>query len=181
MSLLPSRGHNRGRNCYTTPASSRLPYTKGGKKIGIGYLISALCGAHKRTELLHNPCVFRGSPKKGRKSEFATIALPLRGPTIGRNCYVTHAISVVANAKGEEKIRIGYLTPAFAKAEKWAELHVTVAFSGVRSTRDEIKIGPIGKKDTTLDVQPKKISPKNFAKMVCLRRKTPLKTPRGPF
>ena len=38
----------------------------------------------------------------------------------GPNCYVTPAFSGVL--KQEDKIRIGYLTPAFVGAHKWAEL-----------------------------------------------------------
>ena len=63
-----------------------------------------------------------GSPRNGRKSEWAAPALPSRGPTSGRDCYVTLAISGVPNAKRGEKIRIGFLTPAFSGAHKWAEV-----------------------------------------------------------
>ena len=75
-------------------------------------------------ELLRNPCILRGYPKlgAGTKSEVAASSLPSRGPTSGRNCYATPAFSRVPNAKRGDKIRSGYLTPAFSGAHKWAEL-----------------------------------------------------------
>ena len=44
------------------------------------------------------------------------------GPKKGRDCYVTSAFWKVPNAKHEEKIRSGYLTPAFLGAQKGAGL-----------------------------------------------------------
>ena len=52
----------------------------------------------------------------------ATSPLPSQGPKRGRNCYVTPAFSGIPNAKRREKIRSGYLTRAFAGAQKRAEL-----------------------------------------------------------
>ena len=52
----------------------------------------------------------------------ATSALPSRGPIGGQNCYVTSKLSGVSNAKCEEKIRSGYLTPTFLGAQTTAEL-----------------------------------------------------------
>ena len=51
-----------------------------------------------------------------------TSTLPSRGPTSGRNCYVTPAFPGVPNAKRREKIRSGHLTPAFLGAQKRVEL-----------------------------------------------------------
>ena len=62
----------------------------------------------------------------------AASPLPSRGPKKGRKCYVTPAFSGIPNAKrGEQnqkwsstkgnKIRSGYLTPAFPGAQKRAE------------------------------------------------------------
>ena len=51
-----------------------------------------------------------------------TPPLPLRGPKSRRNCYVAPAFSGIPNAKRGDKIRSGYLTPAFSGAQKRAEL-----------------------------------------------------------
>ena len=64
---LPSWGPKRGHNCYVTLAFPGVPNK--GDKIRGGYLTHALSGAHKRAELLCNPCVLRDPPKKGTKSE----------------------------------------------------------------------------------------------------------------
>ena len=65
-----------------------------------------------------------------------------------------------------DKIKKGYLTPTFSGAHKWAELR---AFLGVPMKGDKIKSGCIGGKDKTVDMQPKRISPKQIlAQMVCL-------------
>ena len=64
----------------------------------------------------------RGSPKhRGTKLEVGTSPLPSRGPTSGRKCYVTPTYSGILKTKGD-KIRSGYLTPAFLQADKWAEM-----------------------------------------------------------
>ena len=51
-----------------------------------------------------------------------TSPLPFRGPKRGQNCYVTPTFSGIPNAKRGDKIRSGYLTPAFSGAQKRAEL-----------------------------------------------------------
>ena len=52
----------------------------------------------------------------------ATSPLPSQGPKRGRNRYITPAFSGSPNAKLGNKIRSGYLTPAFSVAQKRAEL-----------------------------------------------------------
>ena len=52
----------------------------------------------------------------------ATSPLPSQGPKRGRDCCVTPAFSGIPNPKREEKIRSGYLTPAFSGAQKRAKL-----------------------------------------------------------
>ena len=52
----------------------------------------------------------------------AAPPLPSLGPKRGRNCYVTSTFSGIPNAKRGEKIRSGYLTPAFSGAQKRAEV-----------------------------------------------------------
>ena len=52
----------------------------------------------------------------------ATSPLPSLGPKKGRDCGVTPAFSGIPNAKHEEKIRSGNLTPTFLGAQKGAGL-----------------------------------------------------------
>ena len=52
----------------------------------------------------------------------ATSHLPSWGPQMGRDCQVTSAFSAIPNTKHGEKIGSGYLTPAFLRAQKGAEL-----------------------------------------------------------
>ena len=52
----------------------------------------------------------------------ATSPLPSWGPKRGRDCYVTPAFSGIPNTKQGEKIKSGYLTPAFLGAQKGAGL-----------------------------------------------------------
>ena len=52
----------------------------------------------------------------------ATSPLPSQGPTRRRNCYAPRAFSWLSHAKKREKIRSGYLTPAFSGAYKTAQL-----------------------------------------------------------
>ena len=50
----------------------------------------------------------------------ATSPLPSWGPKRGRDCGATSAFSGVRDAKHGEKIRSGYLTPAFLGAQNGA-------------------------------------------------------------
>ena len=52
-------------------------------------------------------------PGTKRKLEVPTSPLPSWGPKRGRDCGVRPAFSGVPNHKHGEKIRSGYLTPAF--------------------------------------------------------------------
>ena len=117
-SLLPSRGPTRERTYYITPAFSGVPNK--GDKIKSGYLTIALSGAHKRAELLHNPCILGGPQQGGQNQKVATSPLPSRGPTRERNCYITPAFSGVRNKR--DKIKSGNLTRAFLGAHTRAEI-----------------------------------------------------------
>ena len=70
----------------------------------------------------------------------ATSPLPCWGPKRGRDCYVTPAFSGIPNTKQGEKIRSGYLTPAFPGAKTGRECSVTPTFSGVLTAKHEEKI-----------------------------------------
>ena len=74
----------------------------------------------------------------------ATSPLPSRGPKRGRNCYVTPAFSGVPNAKRGDKIRTGYLTPAFSGPRRGWNCYVTPAFSGVPNAKCTDKIRSVG-------------------------------------
>ena len=52
----------------------------------------------------------------------ATSPLPSPGPKRGQNCYVAPAFSGILNDKLGDKIKSRYLTPAFSRAQKRAEL-----------------------------------------------------------
>ena len=52
----------------------------------------------------------------------ATSPLPCRGPKREQDCYVTPVFSGITNPKHGEKIRSGYLTPAFLGPQKGAGL-----------------------------------------------------------
>ena len=72
----------------------------------------------------------------------ATSPLSSRGPTRGRNCYVTPAFSGLPNAKKGEKIRRGYLTPAFwgfpnpKRAYKIRNGYLASAFFGAKKSAE---------------------------------------------
>ena len=105
-SHLHSQGPKRGRNCYVTPAISRIPNTKRGEKIKSGCLTLVFPGAQKRVEVLRNPCILGGPQHQARGENQKWLRS--RGPKRGRNRYVTPAFSGVPNAKRGEKIRSGF-------------------------------------------------------------------------
>ena len=66
----------------------------------------------------------------------ATSPLPSQGPTRRRNCYGTRAFSGLPHAKKREKIRSGYLTPAFSGAYKTAKLLRNPCILGVPNPKN---------------------------------------------
>ena len=76
-----------------------------GAKSELGCLIRAFPGAQKRAELLRHPGKLRGRQRGAQraKSEVATLLLPSMGPKRGWKCYVTFALSGVANTKRGEQ------------------------------------------------------------------------------
>ena len=161
-SPVPSREPTSGRNCYLTlaflgvsgrgdkiksgcitPAVSVIP--RRGEKIKSRYI--TFLGAHKWAELLPLPCVLGGpqvggiatsplhswgSAEEATKSKVATSPLPSRGPTGGRNCYLTLAFLGVSG-RGD-KIKSGYITLAVSvvprRGVKITSGYITPAFSG---------------------------------------------------
>ena len=119
-STLPSWGPKRGRKYYVTPTFSGIPNAK--------------CGEQNKKWLPH--------PRL------------LGGPKEGGNGYVTPALSGIPNAKrGEQnkkwsptkgnKIKTGYLTPAFSGAQKRAEMLCYPCIHGdpqrqARGTKSEV-------------------------------------------
>ena len=113
-STLQSRGPERGRKCYVTPAFLGIPNGKhggqnhkllphpcrlGGRK-GCG---NATCAVHSRGSPTPNTRskTSSGPQQRRTKSEVVASTLPPRGPERGRKCYVTPAFSRIPN-KGEQ-------------------------------------------------------------------------------
>ena len=116
--------------------------TKGNKNTS-GCLTPTFSEAQKRAELRHNPCILGDTGKRGTKSEKAASPPPSRGPKRGRNCGITPAFSGIPT-KGN-KIRSGYLTPAFSGAQKRAELRhnpCILGDTGKRGTKSEVAASP---------------------------------------
>ena len=94
-------------------------------------------GGQKRAQVLCNLYIREGSRsisqnlrQKERKSELATTPVPSRSPKMGWTCYITNAFSGVHNAMSGEKIRSGYLTPAFSRAQNRAEMLLSLGILG---------------------------------------------------
>ena len=128
-SPLPSRGPTTGQNCYVTLAFSGVP--RRGDKIRGGYITPCLLRGPTLGRIAMPPRRSQGSPHEATKSQVATSPVPSRGPTSGQNCYVTLACSGVQ--KQGEKIRSGYISPAFS----------SLAFSGPLEHRGYVAIPPI--------------------------------------
>ena len=90
-------------------------------------------------------------------------------------CYVTPAFS------GCPKVGIKSKVAASPRPSRGPtsgrNCYPTPAFLGLPSKGDKIKGGCIGGKDKTLDVQPKRVSPKNFRRDGVPASKNTLKTP----
>ena len=131
----------------------------------------------KRGRKCYATPAFPGVPKqRGIKSELASSPLPSWGPKGGRNCYVTPAFSGVPKQRGTKSELAASPLPSRRPKRGW-KCYVTPAFSGVPKQGDKTKSGCIGDKDKTVGMQPKRISPKNFAQMVRFHQKTSLNPP----
>ena len=71
--------------------------------------------------------------------KMAPSRVPSQRPTSGLNCYVASVISEVP-IKGD-KIRSGYLSPAFSGGMSGRKCHITLAVSVLPMKGDKIKIG----------------------------------------
>ena len=71
-SLLPSQGPRRGGTCYVTLAFSGVLNAKRRGKYRSGYLTPAFSGAHKRAEMLRNPCILEVPNREQFRSGFLT-------------------------------------------------------------------------------------------------------------
>ena len=71
------------------------------------------------------------------------ISPPLCRGKRGQNCYVTRAFLGHPNGKHEEKIRNAYITPAFSRAQKKAELlrNPYISRAPYAECGEEIRIG----------------------------------------
>ena len=108
-SPVPSRGPKSGRNCYATPTLSGGPQQGGPNGNSLAHL--CLLGGPQVGRIGTSPLHSRSSPTRRTNSELATSPVPSRGPTSGRNCYVTPALSGCPSKR--DKIKVGRLTPAF--------------------------------------------------------------------
>ena len=125
--------------CYITPASSVVPNKLDKSELATSPPPSQEGGGGQVGRIAMTPLHSRGSPTREANSELATSPVPSWGPTSGRNCYVTHAFSVVSNKW--DAIGIGCLTPAFSGAHKWAELLHQSYIIGCPQQRGHIGIG----------------------------------------
>ena len=116
------------------------------------------------------------SPTKGNKIRSGSLTLAFSGAHKRAKMLRHPCILGDPQTKGD-KIRSGYLTPAFSGAQKRAEMLRHPCILRVFSKGDKIKSGCIGSKDKTLDVQSKRIPPKNFHKNDVFASKNTLKTP----
>ena len=115
-----------------------------GNKIKSGYITPAFLGARNRREWLHNPYIVGGLPTIGRKSEVATAPLPSWVPRIGRNGYITPALSRVPQQWGQNQKWLHH--PCFLGARNWAEwLHKPHLLRGPRpmGTKSEHATSPL--------------------------------------
>ena len=83
-------------------------------------LTSCLLGAQKRAALPFNHWV--PNAKRGERIRSGYLTPPSRGPKRGRICYAAAAFSRLFNAKGREKMKMGYLTHDFSRAQNKVEL-----------------------------------------------------------
>ena len=190
---LQSGGQNQkwptsGQISYLTPAVSGIPAaSKRGAKSEV---------AHKWAKWLPHPCrigdphrfraggKIRSGPQVGK---LATSPLPYRGspplqsggqnqkwPTSGQSGYLTPAISGIPTAskrgaKSEMSKKKG--------GNATSPLHC----GGSLAKGGKSKVAQLGARTKLWMCSPKEQHQKKIAKMICVRRKTPLKPPLGPF
>ena len=110
-SALPSQGPKVGWNGYITPACPGSPMLSTGRKSE---------RAQIQATWLHNPCLL-AVHGTGRKSEVATSPLPSQGLDVGGMATLPMPARGSSMLSTGEKLRSGYFTAAFPRAQTWAE------------------------------------------------------------
>ena len=134
----PKEGEHAG-----SPLHSRSSPTKE-KEIRSGCLTLAFTGAQKRVEMLHHPCILGAPQQRGTKSEVASS--PLRSPGPKRGLNATSPLHSQGSPTKGNKIRSGFLTPAFWGGQKRAEmLHHPYILGDPqqRGTKSEVAASPL--------------------------------------
>ena len=66
----------------------------------------------------------------------AAPPLPSRGPTTGRNCYITPTFSGISNKKGTKSEMVALTLPSRGPKRR-PNCYVTLAFSGISSKGEQ--------------------------------------------
>ena len=111
-------GQKKGKNSYVTLAFSGV--TKEGEEVKHGCLTLAFSGDHKREQQLHNFCILGGSQPRGRSETWLPHSLLLRSPQKG--AIAMQPLHSRGSPTRGYKIRSGYLTSAFSRAQKRANM-----------------------------------------------------------
>ena len=135
-SPLPSRGPTRERKCYVTLAFSGVPNK--GDKIKRGRPTPAFSRVHKMAEVLRNPCVLGGPEPRVQESEVAASPLPW-GPA--KDVITMSPLRSEGSPQKRDKIRSGFLTPAFMVVHKRADVLCNPRVLGVPNIGDNIRSG----------------------------------------
>ena len=109
-----NRGPTRGRNCYVAPPFSGVP-NKGGR-IRRGFLTPALLRAHKRAELLRNPCNLGGPQQGGQIQKWLPHHCLVEGTQNGGD--MLHNPHILGDPKHGGEITCSYLTLAFSAPKR---------------------------------------------------------------
>ena len=141
-SPVPSRGPKKGRNCCTTPTFRGIRQKKGTNQNWLHH--PYLLGARKWAELLRNPYVLGGPQRRGQNQNWPHHPCLLVGSKVGG---IARSPVRPRGSPGKgDKIRIGYITPTFSSARKWAELQCNPCVLKApleKGTKSELATSPV--------------------------------------
>ena len=173
------RGPKEGGNAMS-PLHSRGFPNKGTKSKGATPPLPSR-GPKKRAEMLCHPCILGGPQTKGGKIKRGCLTPAFSGAQKRAEMLCHPYILRGPQTRGQNQKGLPH--PCLLGGPKRGrKCYVTPAFSGVPKQRGtKSKVAALGTRTKLWVCSPKECHQKNFAQMVCLHRKTPLKNPHGPF
>ena len=154
---------------------------KKGNKIRSGCLTLAFLGAQKRAEMLRHPCILGDPQTKGDNIGSGSLTPAFSGAHKWVEMLRHPCILGDPQNKGGQNQKWVPHPCLLGSPKKGGNAPSPLHSGGSLAQGTKSKVAELGARTKLWMCNPKEYNQKNFAAMVCLRPKTPLNPPHGPF